>query len=169
MEHEHTIDKNQSSNTMNLQAISLSPQVFRFYVLAIVLFLYNPMMAQEEADKEKTWNFTAAPYLMFPNMNGEVGLGDQLVDVDASPRGYLFLGWGLGLGMLIEVDAGFMLFFEASNEKWVLNFDLLYMKLGADGETPLLGREADVELKQLAVTLNGNVQGNKMLIRWSWP
>jgi len=113
------------------------------FVALIVLFSL-PSMAQEDADKEKTWNFTAAPYLILPSMNGDVGLGDQLVNVDASA------------GDIFEsLEGGLMLFFEASNDKWVVNFDLLYMKLGANGETPLLAREADVELKQLGLTFNG--------------
>lgn len=139
---------------MDIKIYTPSVNYIRFYLLAIVLLFNLPLIAQEaeDTDNQKKWNFTAAPYLMFPYMNGEVGLGDQLVDVDANP------------GDIFEnLDAGFMLFFEASNDKWVVNFDLLYMKLGADGETPLLGREVDVELKQLAVTLNGMYKITKCL------
>jgi hypothetical protein len=115
-----------------------------FLFIALIVMFSLPAMAQEDADKEKAWNFTAAPYLILPSMNGDVGLGDQLVNVDASA------------GDIFEnLKGGLMLFFEASNDKWVVNFDLLYMKLGADGETPLLGREADVEVKQLGLTFNG--------------
>ena len=48
-----------------------------------------------------------------------------------------------------------MLYFEASSDKWVASFDLLYMNLGGDGETPLLGRAASVDVKQLGLTFNG--------------
>jgi len=121
--------------------------VFKFHKLifiALMVIFTLPSMAQEDSDKEKTWNFTAAPYLILPNMNGDVGLGDQLVNVNASSN-----------DIFENLDGGLMLFFEASNDKWVINFDLLYMKLGATGETPLLSRNADVEVKQLGLTFNG--------------
>lgn len=117
---------------------------YRTLILALVLLLASPSFAQEEADKEKKWNFTAAPYLLLPYMNGNVGIGPTNVSVDASP-GEIF----------DNLDFALMLYFEASSEKWVTNFDLIYMSLGGEGETPLLGREALVDVKQLGLTFNG--------------
>ena len=125
---------------------------FRFLhiILTVSLFFMSSIAsAQEDTPKEKKWNFTAAPYLILPSMNGEVGIGEQFVDVDADP-GKIF----------DNLEGAFMFFFEASNEKWIVNFDFLYMKLGAGGTTPLLERPADVELKQLGLTFNGMYKVN---------
>lgn len=120
-----------------------------FLTISLVL-ISSVAWAQEDTAKEKKWNFTAAPYLILPSMNGEVGIGNQTVDVDADP-GQIF----------DNLEGAFMFFFEASNEDWIVNFDLLYMKLGAEGTTPLLKRDAEVELKQLGLTFNGMYKVNE--------
>ena len=100
----------------------------RYYqtlIIALMILFVMPTMAQEEDKKEKQWNFTVAPYLLMPNMNGDVGLGPVLVNVDASP-GEIF----------DNLDFGMMLYFEASSDKWVANFDLLYMNLGGMEKRP---------------------------------
>lgn len=117
---------------------------YQTVIIALMILFVMPTMAQEEDKKEKQWNFTVAPYLLMPNMNGDVGLGPVMVNVDANP-GEIF----------DNLDFGMMLYFEASSDKWVANFDLLYMSLGGNGETPLLSRDADVEIKQLGLTFNG--------------
>ena len=121
--------------------------VSRYYqaiIIVLMILIALPTMAQEDAKKDKQWNFTAAPYLLVPYMNGNVGLGPVAVEVDASP-GEIF----------DNLDFGMMLYFEASSDKWVINFDLLYMNLGSKGETFLLERETAVDLKQLGLTFNG--------------
>jgi len=125
----------------------LENQGNRYYqtaIIALMILIALPSMAQEDAKKEKQWNFTAAPYLLMPYMNGDVGLGPAMVNVDANP-GEIF----------DNLDFGMMLYFEASSDKWVVNFDLLYMNLGAKGETFLLERETVVDVRQLGLTFNG--------------
>jgi len=119
----------------------------RYYetiIIAMMILFTFPTLAQEDAKKEKQWNFTAAPYLLIPYMNGNVALGPIDVNVDAD-AGEIF----------DNLDFGLMLYFEASSDKWVANFDLLYMNLGGKGETPLLSRDASVDVKQLGLTFNG--------------
>jgi hypothetical protein len=125
----------------------LNNKVLKLQQLLIVMFLVLfslPSIAQEDSKKDKKWNFTAAPYLLMPYMNGDVALGPIGVNVDASP-GEIF----------DNLDAGLMLYFEASSDKWVVNFDLLYMNLGGKGETLVLPREAIVDIRQLGLTFNG--------------
>lgn len=117
-------------------------------LLVVISFLFigsMPTMAQNEDDeKTKKWNFVAAPYLLLPTMQGDVAINDIPIEVDAST------------GDIFNVlEGGFMLFFEASNSKWAVNMDILYMKLGETGETPILGRTAELEIKQLGLTFNG--------------
>ncbi|MGI9531092.1 hypothetical protein [Lutimonas sp.] len=121
-------------------------------LFVFLLFFYFSSIAQEDQKQEKSWNFTAAPYLIFPSMNGDVGLGNQLVNVDANP------------GDIFEnLDGGFMFFIEASKDKWIINVDFLFMNLGAKGTTPLLQRDARVDLQQLGLTFNGMYQLNNWL------
>ena len=45
--------------------------------LLILAFFISvlPTIAQEIQENNKNWNFTVAPYIIFPNMNGDVGMG----------------------------------------------------------------------------------------------
>jgi hypothetical protein len=119
-------------------------RLHKIFLIALLVIFSLPSMAQEDSKKDKKWNFTAAPYLLMPYMNGDVALGPIGVNVDASP-GEIF----------DNLDAGLMLYFEASSDKWVVNFDLLYMNLGGKGETLLLERETAVDVRQLGLTFNG--------------
>ncbi|MDN3642044.1 hypothetical protein QWY87_04990 [Lutimonas halocynthiae] len=110
------------------------------------LFINTISIRAQSQDDENTkkWNFVAAPYLLLPTMQGDVAINDIPIEVDAST------------GDIFNVlEGGFMLFFEASNSKWAVNMDILYMKLGETGETPILGRIAELEIKQLGLTFNG--------------
>lgn len=139
------------------KSISEIMEKFKYYFLKLFLttsliLLSSNTWAQEDTDKEKKWNFTAAPYLIFPSMNGDVGLGDQIVNVDANP------------GDIFEnLDGGFMFFLEASKDKWIINVDFLFMNLGAKGLTPIIERDARVDLQQLGLTFNGMYQINNWL------
>ena len=126
---------------------NLNQSIYRFpktFLIALLMIFSLPSMAQEDSKKDKNWDFTVGPYLLIPNMSGDVGIGPVGVNVDANP-GDIF----------DNLDFGMMLYFEASSDKWVMNFDLLYMNLGGNGETPLLKREAEVDVRQLGLTFNG--------------
>lgn len=122
---------------------------YNFTMLAVFIVFFfisiTSIRGQNQNDeKTKKWNFVAAPYLLLPTMNGNVAINDIPIEVDAST------------GDIFNVlEGGFMLFFEASNSKWAVNMDVLYMKLGETGETPILGRVAELEIKQLGLTFNG--------------
>ena len=103
--------------------------------------LVQPAAAQD-ADPDR-WGLTVAPYFVFPNMSGETGLGDVTVDVDANP-GDIF----------DKLQFGFMMFLEMSNRDWAVGIDGLYMNLGQNGQTPILGRQTEVDMKQLAIQTN---------------
>ena len=96
--------------------------------------------AGSAAKKEKIWNFTLAPYLMFPFMNGSITLGNVTGDVNLNTGDVLKqLNWFL------------MLYFEARHPKFTLATDLLYMNLGQGGTVPVgPGRTADWKMQQLA-------------------
>jgi len=90
-------------------------------------------------EKEKTWHFTLAPYVIFPFMNGSMTLANQTVDADLKTGDILKrLEWFLTL------------YFEARHPKFTIATDLLYMNLGQAGQLPVSGRSADFKMQQLA-------------------
>ena len=130
-------------------------KLFKILFVVVLFFCVQFGYSQEQEDKEvleevvkdvdgKKWNFTAAPYMLFLSMDGDAAIRGLPIDVDAS-TGDIF----------DNLDFGVMFFFEARNDKWAVNFDLLYMNLGKEGVTPLVSRNAEVDMKQLAITVTG--------------
>ena len=133
--------------------MKMKKYILKGIFIVTLLLLALPTMAQDENKEEhnkkekktdgKKWHFTTGPYLLAPSMKGDVAIKGFPVDVNVDP------------GTIIDnLDFGMMLFFEAATDKWAVNFDLLYMDLGKGGLTPL-GRAAEVDIKQLAITVNG--------------
>lgn len=76
--------------------------------------------SSEEGDRME---WLVAPYLVFPNMSGEVGVANQSVAVEADP-GDIFS----------RLQFGAMLYVEARKGDWGGSFDGLYMNLEQDAE-----------------------------------
>ena len=130
-----------------MQRVNLSlrrsgtPAAVVLTVLANAAIVQNAS-AQGSLAETDTWDFTLAPYLLFPHMNGQTGIGDALADVDVGP------------GDIFErLDFGAMLFLELANRDWSVSFDGLYMNLGESGMTPVTGRDVEVDLKQSGLQL----------------
>jgi hypothetical protein len=127
-------------NKIQIRNKTISHICFRFLILIFLITNSFNSEAQDQSAK-KSWNFTIAPYLMFPFMNGDVAVKGIPVNISAR-AGDIFN----------NLDFAFMIYSEASNEKWAITLDALYMKLSARGTTPLASREADFEMNQLAIT-----------------
>ena len=81
----------------------------------------NQVDSQTEVSDNK-WGFIIEPYILFPNMAGNIGLRNlPEVDVDANP-GDIFS----------KLSFGGMLYLEAHNDDWAITSDLLYMDLKQD-------------------------------------
>jgi hypothetical protein len=102
------------------------PNIRFSVVLSAVLvlsfsFCFNLLTAQN-ADSLKKWSFLTDVYIMFPYMDGEIGISSQITaTVDASP-GDIFSKLRL---------AG-MLYLEAHNNKWAISSDIVYMNLNQE-------------------------------------
>ena len=93
--------------------------------------------AQDAADGG--WHFLVEPYVMFPNMKGETGVGNlPPVQVDEDPQ-----------DIFDNLQMGAMLFFEARNDNWAFSTDLLYMDLEADIQPATLITGGEVGVSQL--------------------
>lgn len=76
-------------------------------------------VSAQSSEPDKRWKFLTDVYLLFPNMNGETGIGDLVsVPIDADP-GDIFS----------KLKIGGMLYFEARTKKWAITSDLVFMNL----------------------------------------
>ncbi len=113
---------------------------FAFLSLGFLLLFigYQPLAAQASAP-EKKWNFLTDVYLMFPYMDGEIGIGESLIlPVEANP-GDIFS----------KLKMGAMLYLEAQTDKWAITSDLVYMNLKQDVTPGTIVTSGNVNAKQL--------------------
>ena len=97
------------------------------------------LTAQAQEVPDSGWHFLAEPYIMFPNMKGETGVGNLApVAVDEDPQ-----------DIFDHLQMGAMLFVEARNDRWAFSSDLLYMDLEADIEPATLISGGEVGVSQL--------------------
>jgi hypothetical protein len=95
--------------------------------------------AQAQQPADGGWTYLVEPYVMFPNMKGETGIGNlPPVHVDEDP-GDIF----------DHLQMGAMLFVEARNDRWAFSSDLLYMDLEADIATDNLVLDGSAGVAQL--------------------
>ena len=96
-----------------------------------------PTAAPAPADH---WEFTIAPYILMPNMQGSTGIGSlPPVSVDANPS-----------DIFSHLQSGAMLYFQVKKGKWAFATDALFMDLQQD-LTPDGGRASgSVKMHQAA-------------------
>ena len=125
---------------------TLNKTRFTVLIMSTILLVFSTLTlrAQEEAAKEKKWNFLAAPYLLFPNMSGEITVKGIPSDASANTE-----------DIFSNLDLGGMLYFEANNGKWAIILDGYYVGLSAEGVTPLLSRKTGIEMNQFAIAIGG--------------
>ena len=114
---------------------------FRIIVFLILFFTVsfsckNPTNGQTPS--ERIWHFVAEPYLMFPYMDGETGIGDNLVlPVEANPG-----------DVFSKLKIGAMLYLEAQTDKWAITSDIVYMNLNQEVTPGILLNSGSVTAKQ---------------------
>ncbi len=112
----------------------------------------TPAAAQESASEDK-WKFLIEPYLMFPYMSGQTGLGNlPTISVDADP-GDIF----------DKLHMGAMLYLEANTDKWAITSDFVYMDLQQDITPGKLISSGTTTLKQTIWELAGLYRINSFL------
>jgi len=113
---------------------------YKLFGTGIACLLYLATAQAQDSTRPSKWNWLIEPYLMFPNMTGQVGV-DSLPDVavDQDPT-----------DIFSKLQIGVMLYLEMSNEKWAFSSDLIYMKLGSPADIKNGVITGDVTLKQLA-------------------
>lgn len=134
------------SGATKLPATSLAPLNFRLKSIAcrvvVTILLWLNVIDLSAQGNNSKWNFLIEPYLMIPNMKGEVAvrrLPASEVDADA----------GRILGQL---KLGAMLYLEAVHveKNWAISSDFIFMDLEQDVRTNMLITGGSVSAKQLA-------------------
>lgn len=98
---------------------------------------------QSNADPE--WRFLAEPYVMFPYMSGETGIGESLLlTVEANPG-----------DVFDKLQMGAMLYLEAQKGKWAIASDLVYMNLTQEVTPGTLIQSGEVSAQQLIWEMAG--------------
>ena len=89
--------------------------------------VYSPVAPEaEQVVTEEGWTFSVAPYFWAAGISGDVGsFGLPPIDVDASFS-----------DIFDHLDFGAMAIGEARNDRFSIFADVMYSKLGGDGETP---------------------------------
>jgi len=96
-----------------------------------------PPMAPADADH---WQWTIAPYLLFPTMQGSTGIGSlPLLHVDASPS-----------EIFSHLHFGAMLYVQARKGSWAFVLDQIYMDLNQDVNPGGIWVNGTVTMKQYA-------------------
>lgn len=119
-----------------------------FFTLILFVLISEKAISQVAGVIKSTkseWKFLVEPYLMFPNMSGTVGLADlpdATVDVSSND-------------IFGNLKMGFMLNAEASNGKWTIGSDLLYMELAQGVKDKNLISSGEITVKQLGWEVSG--------------
>lgn len=127
----------------------MKPYLKSVFFTSILFVLISEKAISQDAgvikSTKREWKFLVEPYLMFPNMSGTVGLAD-LPDatVDAGTN-----------DIFGHLKMGFMLNAEASNGKWTVGSDLLYMDLAQGVKPGLIINGGEISAKQLGWEVSG--------------
>ncbi len=112
-----------------------------FTSLCLIMFFLtcSSQVSAQDTTKVKKWHFLTDVYLMFPYMDGETGIGNNLIlPVDANP-GDIFS----------KLKMAAMLYLEAKTDKWAITSDLVYMNLEQDVTPGTVINSGTVNAKQL--------------------
>ncbi len=129
-----------------LRASSSTPMTFRLkgitYRVVVTILLWLNVMDLSAQDISSKWNFLIEPYLIIPNMKGEVAvrrLPASEVDADAG-------------SIFSKLKFGAMLYLEAVHveKNWAISSDFIFMDLEQDVRTNMLITGGSVSAKQLA-------------------
>lgn len=118
---------------------------YNFITVLILLFSTQGFAQEANPTTKSDWNYLFEPYLLFPNMRGTVGLADlPEVTVDASTN-----------AIFGHLKMGAMLYAEASNDKWAIGSDIIYMSLAQGLKPGEYYWSGEVTAKQFAWEVSG--------------
>lgn len=112
----------------------------------------NLCMLHAQNNSSDDWRYSIEPNMMLPHMSGKAGVGHlPIVEVDQSSGDFFS-----------HLKYGGMLTFEASNDKWVINTDLIYASLAADVKKEPLVFNGHLKARQF----NGEVAVLRKISPW---
>ena len=100
----------------------VTPQIGRMKTFPAAMLALLAAFSCSAQAQDSGWHSLVEPYIMFPNMKGETGVGNlPLASVDEDPS-----------DIFDNLQMGAMLYFEVRNESWAFSSDVLYMDLESD-------------------------------------
>lgn len=99
------------------------------------------------------WKHEFAPYLWGAAMDGTAGIGGVTADVDVS--------FG---DILDQLEMGFMGTYRATKDRYLLNFDAIYMGLGTTVRGPQGQLKADIDMDQTALEADAGYEAVDNLV-----
>jgi hypothetical protein len=110
-------------------------------VIALLAILGAPALARAQSSGgQDKWQFTLAPYLILPWMDGKTAVKGRELAVDVQPD-----------EIFSNLQVGGMGYFEARKARWGVGVDLVYMALGSSVDQP----PANVDFNQGVYTFMG--------------
>jgi hypothetical protein len=119
------------------------PTFLFILTLSVTVSASSLLFAQDETPATGKWSFLIEPYVMFPDMRGDIALGglpEASVEAD---------------DIFSHLQFGAMLYVEASNDTWNFNSDLLYMDLEQDIKSSSAINDGEISAKQIGWELAG--------------
>jgi opacity protein-like surface antigen len=128
----------------------------RSAVWAILSILVVSRSGTAAAQSSPRWEFSVTPYAWWPSQKGQIGIGDNLTEVD------------LTFGDLADqISLGLMGVFEARYERWLGRFDGMYRSLTDDEAAALAsGTPATVRVNLDQVMVNPEVGYTLLAAPW---
>lgn len=121
--------------------INIKPRftsAFGTFCFILLFFVISIESSGQDTTKLRKWHFLAEPYLMFPYMDGETGIGQSLLlPIDAT-AGDIFS----------KLQMGAMLYLEAKTDQYAITSDIVYMNLKQDVSPTKLINSGTVDAKQ---------------------
>ncbi|HTE24601.1 hypothetical protein [Flavitalea sp.] len=116
-----------------------------FCLLQCIILIVFSVAAQDSLKTRKKWNFVVEPYLMFPNLNGTIGVGtlpDTKLDADPGD-------------VFSHMKIAAILYLEMASDKWAFTSDLIYMNLDENATPDKFINSGDVNFKQFSWEVAG--------------
>lgn len=128
-----------------MESIKYQNGIATVFFLLLICFTGMTSTLAQDTINEKKWEFLTELYVMFPYMDGETGIGNNLiVPVDANP-GDIFS----------KLKMAAMLYFEARTDKWAISSDLVYMSLNQEVTPGTVLHSGTAGVKQLVWEVAG--------------
>lgn len=114
-------------------------------LLGLSMPFFAQSSAQDPDPKDSSgWQVSLTPYIWFAGAKADIGFRDQNIPVEAEFK-----------DVLENLKMAFLMHAEATNGKWIVMGDIVYMKITKEGSIELLSLSPELTMKQTIGELAG--------------